>query len=395
MEKVRYGIIGCGNMGTGHAKKFFAGMVENSVLTAICDLKPAKMESILALEGCTVTKTYTDYKEMLASGEIDAVIVAVPHYSHPQLTIDALNAGIHAVCEKPAGVYTKQVKEMNAVAEKSDKLFTMMFNQRTNCVYRKIREMIRDGELGEIKRVNWIVTDWYRTQFYYDSGDWRATWRGEGGGVLFNQCPHQLDLLQWVTGMMPKRVHSFCHFGKWHDIEVEDDVTVYMEFENGATGVFVTSTADTPGTNRLEIMGEKGKIVCQEDKTQKIFKFFKLAVNERDHCKTSKEGFKNPDFEEIDIETDGKNPQHVGILNNFTNAILGREPLFVNGNEGIRGVELMDSMLLSTWLGKTVELPIDDDLYLEELNKRIATSRVKEAVDIVIDTEGSYGSTRS
>ena len=382
-------------MGSSHAKKFLKGEVENGVLTAICDLKPEKMKKVLDLEGGASLKTYTDYKEMLASGEIDAVIVAVPHYSHPQLTIDALNAGIHAICEKPAGVYTKQVKEMNEVAKKSDKLFTMMFNQRTNCVYRKIREMIRGGELGEIKRVNWIVTDWYRTQFYYDSGDWRATWRGEGGGVLFNQCPHQLDLLQWVTGMMPKKVHSFCHFGKWHDIEVEDDVTVYMEFENGATGVFVTSTGDTPGTNRLEIMGDKGKIVCQGDKTMKVFKFYKLATSEREFCKTSKEGFKNPEFEEIDVETDGKNPQHVGILNNFSNAILGLEPLFVEGVEGIRGVELMDSMLLSTWLGKSVELPIDDDLYLEELNKRIATGRVKEGGDVVLDTEGSYGSKRS
>ncbi len=395
MEKVRYGIIGIGNMGSSHAKKFLGGEVENGVLTAICDLKPEKMQKVLDLEGGASLKTYTDYKEMLASGEIDAVIVAVPHYSHPQLTIDALNAGIHAICEKPAGVYTKQVKEMNEVAKKSDKLFTMMFNQRTNCVYRKIREMIRGGELGEIKRVNWIVTDWYRTQFYYDSGDWRATWRGEGGGVLFNQCPHQLDLLQWVTGMMPKKVHSFCHFGKWHDIEVEDDVTVYMEFENGATGVFVTSTGDTPGTNRLEIMGDRGKIVCQGDKTMNVFKFYKLATSEREFCKTSKEGFKNPVFEEIDVETDGKNPQHVGILNNFSNAILGLEPLFVDGVEGIRGVELMDSMLLSTWLGKSVELPIDDDLYLAELNKRIATGRVKEGGDVVLDTEGSYGSKRS
>ncbi len=395
VNKVRYGIIGVGNMGSSHSKKFLGGEVENGVLTAICDLNAEKMKKISELEGAQDLKTYTDYKEMLASGEIDAVIVAVPHYSHPQLSIDALNAGIHVICEKPAGVYTKQVKEMNEVAEKSDKLFTMMFNQRTNCVYRKIREMVQNGELGEIKRVNWIVTDWYRPQFYYDSGDWRATWRGEGGGVLFNQCPHQLDLLQWVTGMMPKRVHSFCHFGKWHDIEVEDDVTVYMEFENGATGVFVTCTADAPGTNRLEILGDKGKIVCETDKTSKKFKFYKLEMSEREFNKTSQKGFAAPAFEEIDIETDGKNPQHIGILNNFTNAILGIEPLFVDGTEGIRGVELMDSMLLSTWLGKTVELPIDDELYLAELNRRIATGRVKEGGGRVLDTEGSYGSQRS
>ena len=389
MEKVRYGIVGVGNMGTGHAKKFLSGGVTNGVLTAICDLKPAKIEAVLKLEfeGAASLATFSDYKEMFASGLVDAVIVAVPHYFHPTITIDALNAGLHVICEKPAGVYTKQVKEMNAVAEKSDKLFTMMFNQRTNCLYRKMHEMIKNGELGEIKRVNWIITDWYRSQSYYDSGDWRATWRGEGGGVLFNQCPHQLDLLQWVTGMMPARVHTFCHFGKWHDIEVEDDVTAYLEYENGATGVFVTTTADAPGTNRFEITGNKGKLVCEDKKLM----FYKLETPEREFNATYKGGFGHPKAEVIEVETDGQNPQHAGILNNFSNAILGIEPLFVQGAEGLRGVELMDSMLLSTWLGKTVELPIDDDLYLAELNKRIATGRRKEGVDVVLDTDGTYG----
>ena len=388
MDKVRFGIIGVGNMGSSHAKKFLAGKVDNGVLTAICDLNQKKIDAVMALEGAENLKTFSDYKEMLASGLIDAVIVAVPHYFHPQLSIDALNAGINVICEKPAGVYTKQVKEMNAVAEKSDKLFTMMFNQRTNHTYRKMHEMIKNGEIGDIKRVNWIITSWYRSQSYYDSGDWRATWKGEGGGVLLNQCPHQLDLLIWVTGMLPKKVHSFCHFGKWHDIEVEDDVTAYMEFENGATGVFVTSTGDTPGTNRLEILGDKGKLVCDKD----TLTFYKLEMSEREFTKTWTAGFGEPKFEVITPETDGQNPQHLGILNNFANAILGIEPLYVDGKEGIRGVQLMDSMLLSTWLGRAVELPIDDDLYLEELNKRIATGRTKEAVDVVLDTEGTYGS---
>jgi predicted dehydrogenase len=391
MEKVRFGIIGIGNMGSSHSKKLLNGKIENGVLTAICDLKPAKTDAILALPGAENVKAFTDYKEMLASGLCDAVIVAVPHYSHPQMTIDALNAGLHVICEKPAGVYTKQVKEMNEVAKKSDKIFTMMFNQRTNCVYRKMHEMIQNGELGEIKRINWIITSWYRSQSYYDSGDWRATWRGEGGGVLFNQCPHQLDLLQWVTGMMPARVHTFCHFGKWHDIEVEDDVTAYLEYDNGATGVFVTSTADAPGTNRFEILGNNGKLVCEADpeKGDKLT-FYKLETPEREFNATHTGGFGEPKHEVIDVETDGKNPQHVGIMNNFANAILGLEPLFVDGTEGINGVELMDSMLLSTWLGKTVDLPIDDDQYLDELKKRIATGRRKEGVDVVLDTEGTY-----
>lgn len=389
MEKVRFGIIGVGNMGSGHTKNFLAGKIENGVLTAVCDLKDSKLEAIKALPGAENIATFKDYKEMLHSGLIDVVIVAVPHYFHPPMVIDALNAGIHAISEKPAGVYTKQVKEMIAVAEKSDKLFGMMFNQRTNCLYRKMREMVQNGEIGDIKRVNWIITDWYRPQDYYDSGDWRATWKGEGGGVLFNQCPHQLDLLQWIVGMMPNKMQAHCHFGKWHDIEVEDDVTAYMEFPNGATGVFVTSTADAPGTNRFEITGTRGRLVCENEKLI----FDRLEVDEREHCKTAK-GFGRPACESgIMVETDGKNEQHVGIVNNFANAVLGLEPLFVNGVEGINGVELMDSMMLSQWLGKEVALPIDDDLYFAELSKRIATGRTKEGVaDTVLNTEGTYGS---
>ncbi len=389
MEKVRFGIVGVGTIGTQHSKKFIDGKVENGVLTAVCDLKPERTEAIKALAPEQNIAVFSDYKEMFASGLVDAVIVSVPHYFHPPISIDAMNAGLHVICEKPAGVYTKQVKEMNAVAENCDTLFTMMFNQRTNCVYRKIHDMIAAGELGEIKRVNWIITNWYRPQSYYDSGDWRATWRGEGGGVLFNQSPHQLDLIQWVLGMMPKKVHAFCHFGKWHDIEVEDDVSAYMEYENGATGIFVTSTADAPGTNRLEITGNNGKLVCEDEKLL----FYKLDVPEREFNRTCTKGFGHPNHEVLEVETDGKNPQHLGILNNFANAILGLEPLFVDGKEGLNGVELMDAMMLSGWLGETVTLPIDDDLYLEELNKRIATGRRKEATNVVMDAEGSYGST--
>ncbi len=390
MEKVRYGIVGVGNMGSQHAKSFLSGSVTNGVLSAVCDLKQERTAAITAMDGAQNVKAFTDYKEMFASGLCDAVIVAVPHYSHPPISIDAMKAGLHVVCEKPAGVYTKQVKEMNAVAEQSDVLFTMMFNQRTNCVYRKMHEMIANGELGEIKRINWMITTWYRSQSYYDSGDWRATWAGEGGGVLFNQCPHQLDLIQWVTGMRPVKVRSFCHFGKWHDIEVEDDVTAYMEYANGATGVFITSTGDTPGTNRFEILGDKGKLVCEENGGTFGLKFYRLNTPEREFNATYKGGFGEPGYQVIDVTTDGNNPQHVGILNNFSDAILGIEPLFVNGTEGIYGVQLMDAMLLSGWLDETVTLPIDDELYVAELNKRIASGRKKTGGGRVLNTDGTY-----
>jgi len=389
MEKVRFGIVGVGNMGSAHSKSFLCGAVENGILAAICDLNPAKTDAVKALEGAENVAVFTDYKEMFASGLIDAAIVAVPHYFHPAITMDALKAGLHVICEKPAGVYTKQVKEMNAFADKSDRLFTMMFNQRTNCVYRKMREMIQNGELGNIRRVNWIITTWYRSQSYYDSGDWRATWKGEGGGVLFNQCPHQLDLLQWVTGMMPSMVDSHCHFGKWHDIEVEDDVSTYMEFPNGATGVFITSTGDTPGTNRFEILGDNGKLVCENN----VLTFTKLKTSEPEFNATWKGGFGEPEKEVITVETDGKNPQHRGILNNFANAVLGLEPLFIKGQEGINGVELMDAMLLSAWKKREVTLPIDDDEYLEELQKHIETGReLRHTGGTVLYTEGTYGS---
>lgn len=392
MKTIKYGIIGVGNMGSGHLKLLMDGGVEGAVVTAIADLSEMKRSKVKETYPDSNIACYESGEELLEKADVDAVIVAVPHYDHPKLVIQALKKGISAICEKPAGVYTKQVKEMNAVADESNALFTVMFNQRTNCLYRKMREIIISGGIGEVKRVNWIITDWYRTQAYYNSGGWRATWAGEGGGVLFNQCPHQLDLIQWVVGMSPIKVQAHCHFGKWHDIEVEDDVTAYMEYANGATGVFITSTGDAPGTNRFEVLGTLGKLVCENNQLT----YIKNKTDERDFCLTEQNGFAQPATEVIPVETDGQNPQHVGILRNFTNALLGKEELFVKGQEGLLGVELMDAMLLSQWLGRAVELPIDDELYLSELNKRRATSRKKEdIVESVVDLSDTYGSKKS
>jgi predicted dehydrogenase len=300
-------------MGSAHLKNIVENQVENAVVTAVADLKKDRLEKVKQDYPNAEIAYFENGNDLIDNGAVDAVVIATPHYSHPPLTIRALQKGIHVLCEKPAGVYTKQVKEMNEVAEKSNALFGMMFNQRTNCLYRKMREIVVGGGIGEVKRVNWIITDWYRTQAYYDGGSWRATWAGEGGGVLINQCPHQIDLVQWVLGQMPKKVHGFCHYGKWHDIEVEDDVTAYFEYENGATGVFITTTGEAPGTNRFEVSGSKGKLICERDELI----WYK---NERDNievCKTSDKGFDTPKCERIVVETDGKNPQHAGIINNL------------------------------------------------------------------------------
>lgn len=389
MKKVKFGIIGMGNMGSGHLSYFYDGKIENGVVSAIADVKAARLEAAKKNYPGEY-KCYSSGEELIDNADVDAVVIAVPHYDHPPLAIRALKRGLNVICEKPAGVYTKQVKEMNAVAEKSKGLFTMMYNQRTNPLYIKMHELVAGGELGEIRRVNWIITNWFRTQFYYDSGSWRATWKGEGGGVLMNQCPHQLDLLQWICGMMPSKVRAFCHFGKWHDIETEDDVTAYLEFPNGATGAFVTTTADSPGTNRFEVLCSRGKVVCEKDELQ----VYRLNEDLQEFLMSANAGFAQPKYTEETIKQGGNNPQHVGILNNFANAVLGTEPLYVDGREGLKCVELIDSMLLSSWTDKTVSLPIDDDEYYGELKKRIDSSRLKDTNDILIDNSMSFGGTK-
>lgn len=384
MEKVRLGIIGIGGMGTNHAKSILEGQVPNMELTAVADIRQCRLDWA-SKNFPEEVAIFDDGRKLIDSGTCDAVLVATPHYLHPEFVIYALEHGVHALSEKPAGVYTKQVRLMNEAAAKSDKTFAIMLNQRTNCIYRKLHEMIKSGELGAMKRVNWIITDWYRNQSYYDAAGWKATWDGEGGGVLLNQCPHQLDLLQWLCGM-PVKVRAFCHEGKWHNIEVEDDVTAYLEFANGATGVFVTTTADAPGTNRLELTFEMGKIVCENDRLI----YDKLSANVSEFCKTEKEGFKKPEWNRIEIETDGLNEQHIGVFKAFTNHILNGTPLVAEGTEGIRGLTLSNAMHLSAWLDKTVDIPFDEELFLTELNKRRATSKKKEDSGIVFDTKGTY-----
>ena len=387
MEKVRLGIIGIGNMGSGHCNSIMAGLTPEIELVAVADIR----ESRRAWAKETLpedVKIFEDGEQLIEAECCDAVLIAVPHYDHPRFAEKAFSHGLHVMCEKPAGGYAKQVREMNEAADKTDRVFGMMFNQRTNCIYKKMHDMVQSGTYGKLKRVNWIITDWYRTQAYYNSGSWRATWDGEGGGVLLNQCPHNLDLLQWICGM-PSKVRAFCHNGKWHQIEVEDDVTAYLEFPDGATGVFVTTTGDAPGTNRLEITLERGKLVAEHDQLT----FYELEQNEREYCFAATEGFVPPKGHEITVELDGKNPQHVGVLNCFAAAILRGEPLVADGREGINGLQLSNAMHLSSWLGETVKVPIEEDVFLEHLKQLRKSSKAKEQVqEVTFCTENSYGS---
>ena len=399
MKKVRIGILGIGNMGSGHYGNILGGACPELEVTAVCDINPARLEWAAAeLANRRAARPdanlpdvtfFSDGDEMFNSGLIDAAIIAIPHYGHPDYAIKAMKAGLHVMCEKPAGVYTLQVRDMIAEADKHPELkFGMMFNQRTNHIYRKVKEIMDSGELGALKRTSWIITNWYRPQCYYDSGAWRATWSGEGGGVLLNQCPHNLDLFQWICGM-PKVVDAKLHFGKWHDIEVEDDVTAYFEYENGATGTFITTTGDAPGTNRLEIVCDGGTIVTDGGSITLI----KLDMPESEFSAKATSPFDSPSRKVVPVESDGQNPQHIGVLNAFAGAILRDEPLVADGREGINGLTISNAMHLSAWTGKTVTLPFDEEQYRDLLFEHVKTSRRKEGIaSVFASTEGTYNS---
>ena len=386
MSKLKLGIIGYGNMGLGHVNNLMDGKVSEMELTAVCDIVPARLE--LVKQRFPQLEVFDNATDMFKSGVCDTVLIAVPHYDHPKLAIEALECGLHVITEKPAGVYTMQVKEMNEAAAKSDKKFGIMYNQRTNPVYQKLREMIQRGDLGLIKRITWIITDWYRPQAFHDSSTWRSTWKTEGGGALINQNPHQLDLWQWMFGM-PDRIFAKVGFGKYYDIEVEDDVMAYFEYDNGTTGQYITSTGEAPGTNRLEIACDMGKVVIENNKLT----FKRNVISEREHNKVNTEPFGRPECWDCEIPVDfsgGK--QHVGILNNFAGVALHGGKLLAPGEEGINGLTISNAIHLSGWTGETVDVKnFPDERFYELLQEKIRTSTVvKKECQVIVDNSNTY-----
>ncbi|MBQ9788773.1 MAG: Gfo/Idh/MocA family oxidoreductase [Lentisphaeria bacterium] len=383
MDYVKIGVIGIGNMGSSHVK--FIGEMKNGKVTAVCDINPDAFKRIDEKVRANIA-CFTNSDEFFAKADVDLVIIAVPHYDHVDLAIKAMEAGKHIIVEKPISVHKLEAERLIAEAKKYPNLKkSLMFNQRIIPAHQKIKKLIDNGELGKITRVNWIITDWFRSQKYYDSGDWRASWRGEGGGVLINQCPHQLDLMQWFFGL-PCKVRAAVKFGKYHDIEVEDEVNAYLEYADGKVGNFIASTGEMPGTNRLEITAEKGRLVYENGKIE----FIRNEVETSTFCKTTKKTFGISDNWKCEIPAvDDRVSKHRQIIENVANAILKDTPLVAPMEEGIRGLELGNSMLLSGLLDKTIELPIDSKVFAAELEKLIAASRyVKKTVVQDADNSG-------
>lgn len=372
MKHIKVAVIGIGKIGTAHAACIAENGIDGASLVAVCDISENKLQRFS--EKYSGIECYTSYEKLLSDKICDSVVIAVPHPLHAEIAIKAFDHGLNVMLEKPADISVSRVKRLNEVAEKSGKVFSVMFNQRTNPLFAKAREIVKSGKLGELKRSVWIITNWFRTQSYYDSGDWRATWTGEGGGVLLNQAPHNLDLWQWICGM-PESVTAFCDVAKHHNIEVEDDATIFTRYKNGATGVFITSTGEYPGTNRLEISGDLGKIVLENG----TLMWYNLKEPISEVILNSEKGFAQIGYECQEIKQTGPDSAHKGILQNFTNAILFGEELISPGTDGIHEITISNAAYLSQWQGnREISLPFDEKLYDSLLNQKIALSSRRE-----------------
>ncbi len=383
MEKVRLGIVGFGAMG----KPVSTWVIDEPncpeiEVTAICDFDEKVLNAAKEKYADKGISFFADADELLASGKVDAIYIAVPHYDHPVIAVKAFKKGIHVMLEKPAGVYTKAVREMKEEAEKAGVTFGMMFQQRTEEIYSKAKEIISSGSMGQIRSVNWLITTWFRSQKYYDSGSWRATWAGEGGGVLLNQCPHQLDLLAWLCGM-PEEIYAKCSIAQWHDVEIEDDVVATLKYKNGAMGSFITSTGIAPGSNRLEIAFDKGTMTIEGGK---------ITIKELNVDLSTYTG-KEPAHVVPGMKTTTityefqprKMPGHAVMLNAFASAIIRGTDLIAGAQDGLNELTLSNAMYLSSWTDSTIKLPIDEDLFYEKLKALQATSKHKVAQGEAVD----------
>lgn len=376
MKKIRLGIIGLGAQGSTYAEFIKSGKIPQIEIGAICDINTEKKDEVK--NHYPNVPFYNDYIAMLESGDVDAIVTTVPHYLHTDIGKEALKWDIHALLEKPADIYAEKVKEISELAASKPHLtFAIFFNQRTNPLYQKVKSLIDDGVIGNIRRTNWIITTWWRPQAYYNQSSWRATWSEEGGGVLVNQAPHQIDLLQWLCGM-PKSVFSNIKYGYQRDLAVDDDVTTILDYGNGATGVFITCTHDIIGTDRLEITGDNGKILVEDSKTITLtrLKESETQMNRNMSWKEAAKIFKGNGLENIyDQQTfefeSVWGEQHINVLENFAANIIDGTPLIAPGNDGINGVNLVNAIYLSSWTGKEVTVPVNPSEFKDALKQQI------------------------
>ena len=384
MSPIRIAVIGLGAMGRSHARTILTEVPE-AKLTAVVSAHPGAAEELRAIPGGEEARVFATPEALFEARAADAVIISSVHRLHARQAIAAFRAGLHVLLEKPVGVTTEEAAAVEAAADRAGLAYGVMFNVRTHPLWRTMKRLVDSGELGEIRRTSYIVTDWFRAQSYYDSAAWRATWRADGGGVLLNQAPHSLDVFQWICGM-PVRLRAFCGFGRWHDIEVEDDVSCFLEYANGATGTFVTSTGETPGTNRLEIALDGGRVLAENGRLSVT----RLSQGCTEYIRTFPGGYGQPEAATEEIVPEGKAGMHGEVIRAFVSHILRGTPLVADGREGMASLQLACGMILSGWTGETVSLPVDGEKYARLLEARAAKSPEKTAKPVVMDLSKSY-----
>jgi len=365
MDKIRYGIVGTGGMGSGHAKTMQS--IEECVLAAVCDIVPEVAESV----GEQYNVPYmVDYHELIDRPDVDAVMVATPHYFHPEIAIYAMERGKPVISEKPIAVTVSAADAMVAAAQRTGVPFAVMHQSRSEPIWRLAGELVKSGRLGEIYRTMLVYAD-FRSQAYYNSAGWRATWSGEGGGVLINQAPHSLDRFTWLGGL-PSRVTAHTATRN-HNIEVEDVAGAMLEYPNGATGYVYCSTTEHPGTDILELSGERGKLQVVGSQ----MRFWELPEGVKQFSDTSPEMWKRPPAQEVPLELPTGETGHITILRNMARHILYDEPLIAPGVEGLKTVEMINAMILSGHTGQPVDVPVDRARYDAFLAELVKNSRRK------------------
>ncbi|WNC72797.1 Gfo/Idh/MocA family oxidoreductase [Thalassotalea psychrophila] len=378
--EIRLGVIGLGNIAQQHINNVTTGATKNCKITALCSRSAGPQAAELGADH------FTRYQSLIDSGSVDTVLIATPTLSHFEIAKYALEKGLHVMLEKPIGLSSFEGETLVKIKPNNVK-FALMLNQRTDPTFKKIKAVVDSGVLGEIQRTHWTMTNWFRPDIYFQVSDWRATWKGEGGGLLVNQCIHNLDIFQWICGV-PSEITAFSEFGKYHNIEVEDEVTAYLRYNNKATGVFVGSTGEAPGVNRFDIIGDKGSlhfdsgILIQKLNDQSTATF----------CANTDEMFGLPTVSQSDISTTETVNQHAIIMNNFINAIISDEALIAPAQDGLASLDMANAMLQSTWNKQTVTLPMNRQAYQAQLNEKAAGSqlRSKSSTKAKIDMNASY-----
>ena len=371
MDKVRFGIVGTGGMGSGHANTM--QRIEECQFTAACDIDTDVVKGIGDKYG---VETFTDYKELIDSGLVDAVIVATPHYFHPIVGMYAMEKGLAVISEKPMAVTVKSADEMIKTAKETGVPFTIMYQSRASGGNQAARKIIQEGELGDLYRTC-LIDSGFRSQAYYNSAPWRGTWKEEGGGILINQGPHALDMFTWLGGV-PSRVTARTA-NRRHEMDCEDEASAMLEYPNGAIGFLHVSTSESPGTSLMEFCGEEGKLVIRGSRPE----LYKLEMPLQEYNDTTENMWGSPKSEKVDIEVEDRESGHIAIIRNLARHILQGEPLIVPGEEGVNSMELINAVILSGQKGgKPVDIPVDREEYEELIQGLRKTSVVKKAKSV-------------